>query len=100
MENEQQPVGEPQAPEPVQVVQQSPIAQEQSTQEEPTGEPGKFRSYWIRFKRFINECKRVMKVIQRPSKEEFLTTAKVSAAGIAILGLLGFILSMIQQLVI
>jgi len=90
MENEQQPVGEPQVSEPVQVIEY----------ESDTTEPGKMRSYWIRFRRFINECKRVMKVIQRPSKEEFITTAKVSAAGIAILGLLGFILSMIQQLVI
>jgi protein transport protein SEC61 subunit gamma and related proteins len=58
------------------------------------------REYWIHLKRFSKECRRVMKIIQRPNKEEFLTISKVSALGMAIVGIIGFILSMIQQLVL
>ena len=86
MDNIQEPVSEPE------IVTESAV-------EAPEPE-SKSQSYWQRFKRFIGECKRVMKVIQRPSREEFYATAKVSALGIGILGLLGFLLSMIQQLVI
>lgn len=96
MINEQQPVG---TPEQEQITVQ-PVESAQAVEVVSERTSGRFQNYWLRLKRFIGECKRVMKVIQRPSKEEFLTTAKVSAAGIAIIGLLGFILSMIQQLVI
>ncbi len=57
-------------------------------------------SLWQRFKRFLNECNRVLKVTQKPNKAEFLTTVKVSAIGLAIIGMIGFILSMIQQLLL
>src|SRR3989344_307276 len=87
MENEQEVVSEP---EPAQQPEVIVINKPQS----------KFQDYMLRLKRFIGECRRGMKVIQKPNKEEFITTAKVSAAGIAILGLVGFILSMIQQLII
>lgn len=35
--------------------------------------------------------------LKKPSKEEFEMTAKVSGIGIAILGLIGFIVSMIVE---
>ena len=81
-----------------------PVVSEPVQQSQPevvvVDEPGKLTSYWQRLMRFFGECKRVLKVIQKPSKEEFWTTAKVAAAGIGIIGLIGFVLSMIQQLVI
>lgn len=36
--------------------------------------------------------------LKKPSKEEFEMTAKVSAIGIVILGVIGFIISMILEL--
>ncbi|MEK6873297.1 MAG: protein translocase SEC61 complex subunit gamma [Nanoarchaeota archaeon] len=44
-------------------------------------------------KAFLNKCVRVWKVLRKPSREEFLNIAKVSAVGILIVGLVGFIIS-------
>ena len=55
-------------------------------------------SYWIRFKSFINECIRVLRVTRKPSKEEFRTIVKVSGLGMILIGLIGFIITMIKQL--
>jgi|TARA_Y100000310_G_scaffold311565_1_gene357970 protein transport protein SEC61 subunit gamma-like protein len=55
-------------------------------------------SYWIRFKSFINESIRVLKVTRKPSKEEFKTIVKVSGLGMIVIGLMGFLITMIKQL--
>ncbi|MCX6746894.1 MAG: protein translocase SEC61 complex subunit gamma [Candidatus Pacearchaeota archaeon] len=47
---------------------------------------------------FFAKCKRVWQVLKKPSKEEFVKIAKVSAVGIMLLGLLGFIISIIMKL--
>ncbi|MCL5018528.1 MAG: protein translocase SEC61 complex subunit gamma, partial [Candidatus Pacearchaeota archaeon] len=46
-------------------------------------------------KNFIAKCKRVWMVLKKPTREEFLKVAKVSAAGISIIGLLGFLISIV-----
>ncbi|MGV8162314.1 MAG: protein translocase SEC61 complex subunit gamma [Candidatus Nanoarchaeia archaeon] len=51
-----------------------------------------------RLKEFITECGRVLRVARKPSKQEFWTVAKVSAIGILIIGLLGFVLHLIDRL--
>jgi len=55
-------------------------------------------SIWLRFKSFINECVRVLRVTKKPDKTEFLTIVKVSGLGILIIGLAGFIIQMIKVL--
>jgi len=55
-------------------------------------------SYWIKFKSFINESIRVLKVTRKPSKEEFRTIVKVSGLGMILIGLIGFIITMMKQL--
>ena len=52
----------------------------------------------VKFKSFIVECKRVLQVTKKPNKTEFKTIVKVSGLGILIIGLIGFILTMIKQL--
>ena len=47
---------------------------------------------------FILKCKRVWMVLKKPTKDEFIKVAKVSAVGIAIIGLLGFIISIIMEI--
>lgn len=47
---------------------------------------------------FIKKCKRVWNVLKKPTKKEFQLTAKVSAIGVAILGVLGFIISQIMEI--
>ena len=54
---------------------------------------GKLRDFWI-------QCKRVLRVTKKPDKEEFITIVKVSGLGILLIGLIGFILHIINQIVI
>lgn len=49
-------------------------------------------------KTFFKKCKRVWLVLKKPTKEEFQTTAKVSAIGIVILGILGFLISLVMKM--
>jgi protein transport protein SEC61 subunit gamma-like protein len=51
-------------------------------------------------KSFVEKCKRVWMVLKKPSREEFLKVAKVSAAGILIIGVLGFVISLIMKFLI
>jgi protein transport protein SEC61 subunit gamma-like protein len=50
-----------------------------------------------RFKEFIAECRRVIRVTKKPSRDEFRTIVKVSGLGIILIGLVGFILQMIRN---
>lgn len=50
-----------------------------------------------RFSLFVKECVRVLKVTKKPTKEEFKTIVKVSALGMAIIGLIGFLILLIKQ---
>ena len=49
----------------------------------------------VDIKGFYQKCKRVWMILRKPSREEFSMVAKVSAIGILIIGLIGFIISMI-----
>ncbi len=46
-------------------------------------------------KSFARKCVRVWHALKKPTMKEFKTVTKVSAIGIALLGLLGFIISLI-----
>ena len=48
-------------------------------------------------KAFINKCKRVWHTLKKPSRKEFEQVAKISAMGILILGLIGFIISLVMK---
>jgi protein transport protein SEC61 subunit gamma and related proteins len=56
------------------------------------------QTIWTKFKRFIIECKRVLRVTKKPNSVEFKTIVKVSGLGMGIVGLLGFLVQMIKQL--
>ena len=58
------------------------------------------KKLWNRLREFTTECIRVLRITKRPNKEEFLTIVKVSGFGILIIGFLGFIFHMINQLLI
>jgi len=51
-----------------------------------------------KLKRFIKESLRVLHVTKKPNKEEYLSIVKVSGLGIGLLGALGFIIFLIDQL--
>jgi len=48
----------------------------------------------IRFRSFVKECSRVLQITKKPSTEEFKVIFKVTAAGVALIGLIGFIINM------
>ncbi|MBU2104173.1 MAG: protein translocase SEC61 complex subunit gamma [Nanoarchaeota archaeon] len=49
-------------------------------------------------KSFFLKCKRVWFVLRKPTRKEYVTIAKVSAIGVAILGVIGFIISIFMKL--
>ena len=51
-----------------------------------------------KLKMFVNECKRVLRVTKRPDSFEFKTIVKVSGLGMGIIGLIGFLVSMLKTL--
>jgi protein transport protein SEC61 subunit gamma-like protein len=46
---------------------------------------------------FFVQCKRVWSLLRKPSKEEFTTIAKVSAIGLGIIGVLGFLIAVVMD---
>jgi len=59
---------------------------------------GEKQNMWTKFKRFVRECVRVLKITKKPTKEEFKTISKISGLGILIIGLIGFLVHVIDQL--
>ncbi len=54
--------------------------------------------YGERLRNFVTESRRVLRVTKKPTKEEYKTIVKVSAIGIAFIGLIGFLLHMVNEL--
>ena len=51
-----------------------------------------------RLKSFTAECIRVLKITKKPTKEEFQVIVKVSGIGMMIIGMIGFLIQLVQQL--
>ncbi len=48
---------------------------------------------------FIKQSKRVLKVARKPDREEYFNFSKVTAIGIAIIGVIGFVIVLLGQLI-
>ncbi len=82
--------------------------QEQKDQEEYndaqyTAATGDKKQSWfttqrLKLKDFFVECKRVLIVTKKPTKEEFKTIVKVSGLGILIIGAIGFVIQLVEVL--
>lgn len=57
------------------------------------------QDYWVKLKSFIMECKRVLIVTKKPNREEFKAVVKVSGIGMIIIGLIGFLIFIIGDLI-
>tara|TARA_Y100000034_G_scaffold106869_1_gene135891 strand:- start:1069 stop:1248 length:180 start_codon:yes stop_codon:yes gene_type:complete len=55
------------------------------------------KEHLARLKTFYFECLRVLRVTRKPGSFEYKTIVKVSGLGMAIIGLIGFFVSMIKQ---
>ncbi len=49
-------------------------------------------------KRFMKETMRVLRVTKKPNREEFMSITKVTGLGIVIIGVIGFVIFMIKQI--
>ena len=52
-----------------------------------------------KFKNFIKECRRVLKITKKPSSDEFKTIVKASGLGLMIIGAIGFVLTMVRNII-
>ena len=51
------------------------------------------------FNKFIKDSKRVLKVARKPDTNEYLEFAKITAIGVLIVGVIGFVMVLIGQLI-
>lgn len=49
--------------------------------------------------KFVKDSKRVLKVSRKPDKAEYFDFAKVTALGILVIGVIGFVMVIIGQLI-
>ncbi|MBR9705585.1 protein translocase SEC61 complex subunit gamma [Candidatus Pacearchaeota archaeon] len=56
-------------------------------------------SLLFKFRRFIQESIRVLKVTKKPDKTEYTTIVKMSGLGMIIIGMVGFTISMLKILI-
>lgn len=49
---------------------------------------------------FYHQCVRVFKITKKPTKEEYKAIIKVSGLGILLIGFIGFIIHVIDQLLL
>ncbi|WP_407415468.1 protein translocase SEC61 complex subunit gamma [Methanobrevibacter sp.] len=52
-----------------------------------------------RFDKFIKDSKRVLKVSRKPDSQEYFEFAKITALGILVIGVVGFVIVLIGQLI-
>jgi len=59
---------------------------------------GKFKDLWVKLKSFVKECYRVVQVTKKPTMVEFKTVVKVTGMGIIAIGLIGFVIAIVGQM--
>ncbi|MFB6291866.1 MAG: protein translocase SEC61 complex subunit gamma [Candidatus Nanohaloarchaea archaeon] len=47
----------------------------------------------------LNEYKRVLKISKKPDREEFEMSAKITGAGIVLIGIIGFVFYLLSNLI-
>lgn len=56
------------------------------------------QTWKTKLKSYLKECWRVLRITKKPSPDEFKVIVKVSGIGMGIIGLIGFLISMMKQL--
>lgn len=47
-------------------------------------------------RKFFHNCKRVLQIAKKPSKDEYLQVAKITGLGILLIGFVGFVILFIS----
>ena len=74
--------------------QEIPKKLEQQAKQIGSPVPGKMQ----RLKAFIMECQRVLRVTKKPDSQEFTTIVKISSIGMAIIGVIGFLIHFLKTI--
>jgi len=69
-----------------------------SLKDEPKRIGSSFPSKFDKLKQFYTECKRVLRVTKKPDKEEFVLIVKVTAIGMGVIGIVGFLVHFAKEL--
>jgi protein transport protein SEC61 subunit gamma-like protein len=56
------------------------------------------KEQWTKLQSFFLQTQRVMRVTRKPTMHEFQTIAKITGLGIAVIGMIGFILQIVKQI--
>jgi protein transport protein SEC61 subunit gamma-like protein len=48
---------------------------------------------------FVSQCVRVWHLLRKPTNEEFKAVSKISAIGLGLIGLLGFVITVVMTFV-
>lgn len=56
-------------------------------------------SAFTKLKSFALECRRVLTVTKKPTREELMNIVKVTGIGIALIGVIGFVLNMVNRII-
>lgn len=51
-----------------------------------------------KLKSFMAQCVRVWRILKKPTGDEFKMVSKISALGILVLGLLGFLIMLVMRI--
>jgi protein transport protein SEC61 subunit gamma-like protein len=51
-------------------------------------------------RKFLYECRRTLQVARKPDREEYFNISRVTGLGILLIGLLGFLISMVAIVVL
>jgi protein transport protein SEC61 subunit gamma-like protein len=46
-------------------------------------------------RRFLSNCKRVLRIARKPDKSEYLQVAKITGLGILLIGFIGFLIMLV-----
>ncbi len=46
-------------------------------------------------RRFLSNCKRVLRIARKPDKSEYLQVAKITGLGILLVGFIGFLIMLV-----
>ena len=60
----------------------------------------KKRTKFQKLKDFVVECRRVLRITRKPDRQEFTTIVKISGLGIIVIGIIGFIINFIKELLL
>lgn len=72
---------------------------EETPQIQPQESGGKFDEISAKLKKYWEECVRVFKVTRKPDMHEYKATVKASALGIAAIGLVGFLIFFVKEMI-